>query len=190
MGASSSPEREARKQRRILMAALLLMLAANLRTGYAVTVAGETLPGRYGKGQTERCLDLARETAEEILGDSAAVKPPELRLRLGFSRGEGDEALLADALLRATEGITVSQEVLVNGDRLGTVQDGEALRRALERSIRSQMPLAAVSGSISGRISLRPVYTREGGDTSLSDMVLLITGRAPVVYVDKNGKLA
>ena len=87
-------------------------------------------------------------------------------------------------------GITVSQEVLVNGDRLGTVQDGEALRRALERSIRSQMPLAAVSGSISGRISLRPVYTREGGDTSLSDMVLLITGRAPVVYVDKNGKLA
>ena len=64
------------------------------------------------------------------------------------------------------------------------------LRRALQRSIRGQMPLRAVSGSISGELELRSVYTRAGSCTPDSDMVLLITGMAPVIYLDPEGKLA
>lgn len=190
MGKRRTPEQEARRQRRILLGALLLLFAANLRPVYAVSAAGQELPGLYARRQAERCAALARETAEEILGNDAAVPEPELRLRLSLRPPAGDEAALTDALLRATEGIAVSDEVIVNGTRLGTVPDGEALRLALDRSIRGQMPLAAVSGSISGRMEFRRVYTRAGRDTPTKDMILLVTGMAPVVYVDANGKLA
>ncbi len=185
-----APEQEARRQSLLLLGALLLLLAANLRPVYSVSVAGKTLPGLYARRQTERCAALARETAEEILENAGAVPEPRLRLRPAFSRAEGDEAALTDALLCSTEGVAVSDEVRVNGKRLGTGPDGEALRQALDRSIRGQMPLAAVSGSISGRMEFHRVYTRAGGDTPIRDMILLVTGMAPVVYVDANGKLA
>ena len=186
------PPRDWRAIRRVGLAALVLLLtlAAHLRPVYRVTVAGQALPGRYSLLQTERCAALARETAEEILEGGAPEPDMERRLRLALRRADGDEALLTDALLRATEGIAVSDQVIVNGTCLGTVADGSRLCRELQRSIRMQMPLAAVSGNISGKLELRRVYTRAGKDTPNSDMILLITGMAPVVYVDANGKLA
>ena len=102
----------------------------------------------------------------------------------------GDAALLTDSLLRAVKGVTVSDEVIVNGIRIGTVADGDYLQAALESYIQNQMPLAAVTGNISGKLELRRVYTRAGEDTPYRDMILLITGMAPVVYVDADGKLA
>ena len=178
--------------RRVLLAGLLLLLlgAAHLRPVYRVTVAGETLPGCYTLRQTEQCAALARETAEEILENSAAMPVLHRSLRLRLGPADGDERLLTDALLRSVRGVTVSDEVIVNGTRLGTVADGFSLCEGLSRSIRWQMPQAAVSGHISGRLELRRVYTRAGRDTPESDMILLITGMAPVIYVDAEGKLA
>ena len=132
----------------------------------------------------------SRETAEEILGSADTLAQPEKRLLLSLRSPDGDEALLTDALLRSTPGIAVAEEVRVNGVRLGTVADGLVLTRTLERAIRGQMPLAAVSGSISGRLELRRVYTRAGRSTPDGDMILLITGMAPVVYLDADGCLA
>lgn len=185
-----TPEQADRRRALILLLGLALLLAANLRPTCAVTVAGETLPGRYGLRQTERCEAIARETAEEILGQEALLPEPALRVGLSLRRADGEDAVLTDALLRAVPGVAVAEEVRVNGVRLGTVADGQALVRALERSIRGQMPLAAVSYSLSGRLELSRVYTRSGKCTPDSDMILLITGMAPVVYVDADGKLA
>ena len=186
------PPRDWRRIRLGLLTALVLTLtvAAHLRPVYRVTVAGKTLPGLYSPLPTTRCVSLARETAEELLAGGAKEPELGLRLRLTLRRADGNEALLTDALLRATEGIAVSDQVSVNGTCLGTVEDGYRLCEELRRSIRMQMPLAAVSGNISGKLELRRVYTRAGKDTPNSDMILLITGMAPVVYVDANGKLA
>lgn len=170
--------------------ALALLLLGHLRPVFRVTVAGESLPGRYTLVQTERCLALARETAEEILPEGGALPEMRRRLSLSLRPADGEEALLTDALLRGTEGVTVAEEVRVNGTRLGTVGDGRTLALALERSIRSQMPLAAVTGNISRKLELRRVYTRTGQETSIGDMVLLITGMAPVIYLDAQGRLA
>ncbi len=183
-------EREARRRALLAILGLSLLLFSHLRPVYRVTVRGSPLPGLYSLRQTERCAALARETAEEILGSADTLAQPEKRLLLSLRSPDGDEALLTDALLRSTPGIAVAEEVRVNGVRLGTVADGLVLTRTLERAIRGQMPLAAVSGSISGRLELRRVYTREGGLTPYGDMVLLITGMAPVVYLDAQGKLA
>jgi hypothetical protein len=59
----------------------------------------------------------------------------------------------------------------------------------LRESIRGQMPEAAVFGNISGQLSLRRVYTRLGRSSGYEEMIRLVTGAAPVIYVDQKGKL-
>lgn len=185
------PAARALRVKILLMAlALGLMLSSHLRPVYRITVEGETLPGRYSLGQAQAGEAQAREIAEEILGSTDTLCRPEKRLCLTLRRADGEAATLTEALLERTEGIQTAAEVRVNGIRLGNVEDGEALERALQRSIRGQMPLKAVSGGISGRLELRPVYTRVGSCTPYSDMVLLITGVALVIYLDPEGKLA
>ena len=185
------PAARALRVKILLMAlALGLMLSSHLRPVYRITVEGEALPGRYSLGQAQAGEAQAREIAEEILGSTDTLCCPEKRLCLTLRRADGEAATLTEALLERTEGIQTAAEVRVNGIRLGNVEDGEALERALQRSIRGQMPLKAVSGGISGRLELRPVYTGVGSCTPYSDMVLLITGVAPVIYLDPEGKLA
>ncbi len=179
-------------RRRVLLTvlALGLVLASHLRPVYRIRVQGEPLPGRYSLEQARHGEAQAREIAEEILGSAEALCPPEKRLSLTLRLADGEAAALTEALLAHTEGIRTATEVRVNGIRLGNVEDGETLQRALQRSIRGQMPLKAVSGGISGRLELQTVYTGEGTCTPYSDMVLLITGVAPVIYLDSEGKLA
>ena len=179
-----------KKKALLLGLCILVLLASNLRPSYRVTVAGTMLPGRYSFRQTEDCAAAARETAEEILAGEAPQPSMHRSLRLSLRSADGDSAALTDALLCSVRGIRVSDAVWVNGTRLGTVSDGEALCEALRGSILGQMPHAAVSGNISGRLELQRVYTRSGSDTPIDDMVLLITGMAPVVYVDAQGRLA
>ena len=187
----SDPAARALRRKILLMAlALVLVLSSHLRPVFRITVQGETLPGRYSLQQARSGEAHAREIAEEILGSTDTLCLPEKRLCLTLRRADGEAAALTEALLERTEGIQTAAEVRVNGIRLGNVEDGEALERALQRSIRGQMPLRAVSGSISGELELRPVYTRAGSFTPDSDMVLLITGMAPVIYLDPEGKLA
>ncbi len=169
---------------------LALLAAANLRPAYRVRVSGEALPELYSLRQTETCMAAARAAAEEILLEESGEPRLERRFCLCLGRPSGSEAALTDALLRSVPGIGVSDAVWVNGTRLGTVADGERLCALLRASILGQMPHAAVSGSISGQLSLERVYTRAGQDTPDRDMVLLITGMAPVIYVDEQGRLA
>lgn len=182
--------RQVRVKVLLTVLALGLTLFSHLRPAYRISVQGEELPGRYSLHQAKAGETQAREIAEEILSGAEALPATEKRLCLTLHRADGDPEALTEALLRYTEGIRTAEEVRVNGIRLGTVEDGESLQRALQRSIRGQMPLAAVSGGISGRLELQKVYTREGACTPDSDMVLLITGVAPVIYLDPDGKLA
>lgn len=185
------PAARALRGKILLMAlALGLMLSTHLRPVYRITVQGEELPGRYSLQQARAGFSRAEAIAEEILGSPETLPVREMRLFFTLRRADGDPAALTELLLRFTEGVQEAEEVRVNGVRLGNVEDGESLQRALQRSIRGQMPLRAVSGSISGRLELRKVYTRAGSCTPNSDMVLLITGMAPVIYLDPEGKLA
>lgn len=179
-----------KKRWALLALGLAMVLTANLRPVYRVAVNGQTLPGAYTRRDTQICAESARDAAEEILQIGVPLPTMQRSLRLTLSAADGDRAVLTDALLRSVRGVTVSDGVYVNGVRLGTVADGELLCERLRASILSQMPNAAVSGNISGRLQIRRIYTRSGQDTNYDDMVLLITGMAPVIYVDAEGKLA
>ena len=109
-----------RKRWLLLGLGLLMLLGANLRPAYRVSVGGERLPGLYTLREVLDCTEAAQAAAEEILDNSAP--PPALRrsFRLSLRAADGDPVLLTDALLRATRGVTVSDAVIVNGTRIGT----------------------------------------------------------------------
>ena len=172
-----------------LALALLFAVSAHLRPQWEYEVAGERL-APCGLRASALAEETARETAEEIL--RGGVAPPEVRkrLRLSFRRPETDARLLADTLLRATEGVVRRDEVRVDGVRLGWVADGGELREALRNYIANTLPTWASGGVLSRALAVRPLYTREGCLTAPRDMLMLVTGAAPVFYYDGTGRFA
>ena len=178
-----------RKKLLLLSLAILALLAANLKLCCRVTVDGTRLDALYRPDQVREGQRIAREAAEEILSDSARL--PDLRrsYRLRLRRADGPLPLLTDALLNGVDGVTRADAVFINGVPLGTVADGAQLLDRLHASIRGQMPNAAIVGNLSGELQIHPVYTRSGGNPEDADMILLITGMAPVVYLNENGRV-
>ena len=170
--------------------ALLFLIAANMHPYCRVSVNGRGSDERYSLSAAAQAAAAAMHAAEEITPGPAVM--PELKLRYGlsFARPEGDVTRLAGEALRAVTGVELADVVYVNGTRLGIVEDGERLLEKLGVFIGSQQPHAAVSGSISGKLEIIRHYTRSNRVTKDEDMILLITGMAPVFYVDANGKLA
>ena len=119
-----------------------------------------------------------------------APSPLKRSLRLSLRRPAGDTRRLSDALLRNTVGVVLRDEVRVDGRRLGWVRDGEALRDELTRYIRSTLPAWASGGVLSREPVIRRLYTRDRYLTAQGDMVLLVTGAAPVFYFDQTGRYA
>lgn len=178
------------KRYMLLFAALVFAVGAHLRPCCEVEIGG--LPA--ASGLSPRAVSLAvrcaGDAAEEILREGARLPEVRRRTRLRFSRPSGDAGALTDALLRATEGVARRDEVRVNGVRLGWVADGQALREALRGYIADTLPTWASGGVISAELGIRRLYTRDGYLTAQGDMLLLITGAAPVFYYDQTGRYA
>ena len=178
------------KKLALLGLALLGLLAAHVQPLYRLSLNGKPLDGLYSGEDIRLAQQAASAAAEELLGGDALppvlTRQPQLRLR----GSDGDRALLTHELILAYPGLVLADGVFVNGVRLGTVADGALLAARLRQSILDQMPSAAVFGNISGKLEIRPVYSRAGHETNDRDMILLISGLAPVVYVDRDGKLA
>ena len=177
------------KKLALLGLALLMLLFSNLHLYCSVTVDGRHLDGLYEPAQVKRAEQAAARTAEELLPGDTQTQRCRRAYRLSLGQADGDAAVLTDALILACPGIVLADGVSVNGIRLGTVENGAVLRERLRSSILGQMPNAAVSGNISGLLEIRPLYSRAGHETNYDDMVLLISGMAPVIYVDGEGKL-
>ena len=178
------------KKLALLGLALLGLVAAHVQPLYRLSLNGRTLEGLYSAADIRQAWQAASAAAEELLPEALARPRLQRQLRLSLRDGDGDPAALTDALILAYPGITLADGVFVNGVRLGTVADGRQLTAQLRQFILDRMPNAAVFGNISGRLEIRPVYSRAGHETADQDMILLISGMAPVVYVDKDGKLA
>lgn len=179
-------------RRKIIMcfAALFLCLAANLNIGWELSLNGRALEGRYSSECIRRSSMAARLAAEEILERRALMPQLQRRLSLSFRPPTEDSSELSHQLLSAVPGLSLSDFVSVNGVTLGCVESGEVLMEKLRGFIHNQMPNAASYGSFSGDISVLPRYTRAGGETPYGDMVLLVSGMAPVMYVDSEGRPA
>ena len=165
----------------LLVLALMFMAFSNLRVCCRLTVDGEAVPGSFSPVSADIAVTAAERAAEEILPGSADMPDTERHYMLSLSRPDGSRAELADALL------TVNSAVYVGGVRLGSVPDSAEFQTGLNSYIRNTMPTWAVNGYLSRGVEFRTQYSRTGSETNEDDMILLVTGMAPVLYSDGSG---
>ena len=171
----------------LLLAALLLCAAANLRVQWDYEVAGETLALGCSVRAARRAEEAARSAAEEILAEKAAL--PEIRrhLRLTLRKPAAAAPALTDALLRATPGVALRETVYLGDTRVGAVTDAAAFRQRLRSYIENTVPDWAWGGVLSKPLRIERRWGRTGYASTPGDMVLLVTGIAPVLYYDAEG---
>ena len=174
----------------LLLITLLFAVGSHLRPCCDYTLGGVPIAAGFAPGTARQAELTVRDAAEEILREGAPLPAFQKHTRLRFKRPSEDMRVLTDALLRATDGIVRRDEVRVEGVRLGWVADGEALREALHEYITNTLPAWASDGVLSRELGIRRLYTRDGYLTAQSDMVLLVTGAAPVFYYDQTGRYA
>ena len=178
------------KKSLLLLSALVFSVGAHLRPCWDYALGGEWVVSGCSLETAALAERTARDAAEEILRAPAVTPAVHRRLRLRFTRPSSDARALSDALLRSTEGVELRSEVRVDGERLGWVADGAALREALERYIGNTLPTWADGGILSRALTIRSLYTLPRPLTGRRDMILLITGAAPVFYYDASGRYA
>lgn len=168
---------------------LLLMVIGNLRLGCVLSINGTNLEGLYSPKDIRRAEETALAAVEELVSGHAMLPELEKKWTLSVIPPMGGRIFATDALISSSPGVKKGNGVYVNGVLLGTVSDGDILRKKTQDFISNQMPNAAVFGTISGELEIKPVYTRKNHDTNYDDMILLISGMAPVIYTDPYGRL-
>ena len=170
--------------------ALLVVAAANTQLCCSLWVDGQALPGIYRLADRDRARTAAGAAAEEIVSGPAQQPRLHQRYHLRLRPTSGTVPELSAALLDATPGVERSDGVYVSGVYLGSVADREALFSSLRQFITGQLPTWAETGYLSQELVTRPQYGRAGSQTPVEDMVLLVSGMAPVLYSDGRGYVA
>lgn len=174
----------------LLAAALAFLWLSNLRLCCAVRVEGRELEGLYSLSAADRGRSAARAAAEEIARGPALLSEPELSYRLSLRPAGGGSAEICSAMLESSPQVELQQAVYINSVYLGSVEQREELLTALRQFITGQLPSWAEHGYLSQELSFKEQYGRTGGATPVEDMVLLISGMAPVMYSDGEGYVA
>lgn len=172
------------------VAALGFAALSNMHLCCTLSVGGQELDGLYSPFTADRGTVAAGMAAEEIVAGPAQLPELRRRYRLSLLPAGGSSPEVSDALLRQTPGVALSQGVFVNSVYLGCVEDREELLHALRQFIMNQLPTWAETGYLSQEMTIRPQYSRSGSQTPVEDMVLLVSGMAPVMYSDGEGYVA
>ena len=176
------------KGRLILCAAALLgLLAVNLHCCCAVSFGGEALAERCGPAALLEGLRAADAAAVEILSSGTGAAQPELRWSLTLRPPEGEARRLADAALRATEGVRVCDGVYVGGAQFGVVTNGSQLLGRLQAWLYDTMPRGARHAGFVEAVTLRPVYARAEAAKTPGEMLAAVTEAVPAWYTDAAG---
>ncbi len=128
--------------------------------------------------------------AEEILPGQALLPDSDMHITFTLRARSQAAPELCAALLEACPGVMAGEAVYCGEKRLGCVKDGASLCRALNRYIENTLPTWANSGHLSEGFLLCPVYTRAAYEVSNGDMLMLLTGLAPVMYTDGKGRVS
>ncbi len=174
----------------LLTLALVFAAAANMSLCCTVTVEGRELEGVYPLSAVDRGWAAASAAAEEILSGPAGLPELEKSYRLSLRPARGESAGISSAVLESTPGVELNQGVYVNSVYLGSVEQREELLGELRQFITGQLPSWAQWGYLSQELSFREQYGSAGSTTPVEDMVLLISGMAPVMYSDGEGYVA
>ena len=174
----------------LLLLALLLTAAANLRPAWDAEIAGERLTLGCSLGAVRRAEEAARAAAEEIVEGRAVLPEARRRMRLTLRRPPENAPALTEALLRSAPGVSLRENVYLGEARVGAVTDAAAFRAKLRAHIENTVPDWAWGGVLSKPLRVERCWGRTGYASAPGDMVLLVTGIAPVLYYDAEGNYA
>lgn len=165
-----------------------LLLAANLRIVYAVSVSGEALPGTFSAAQLEAGATAAGAAAEEIIRDGGGdISGYAKRPKMTLSPPDGVTSELASALLRNTDGVATAWKVSVGGSEVGNVNDPTALGEVLEAILAEGAVQEAVAAGFANEITLRSVFVPEGSHYDLMALARALRGVTEVMSVTSDG---
>ena len=174
----------------MLALALGFVLLAHLRPCCDFELAGERMDLSCTPAAVRRARTAALAAAEEILPGPAALPEGKTRMRLTLGPRADRAPELADALLRGVPGVALRETVWVGERCLGAVSDGAAFTGTLRDYVANTRPSWACGGVLSQPLTLRRSYGRAGYVSTPEDMVLLVTGTAPVIWYDGEGNFA
>ena len=174
----------------LLVFALCFAVASHLRPVCNFSVGSQFVASDCTPAAARRAKEAALAAAEEILPGKAELPEAKRYIRFGFGARCDSAPALCDALLKNTEGVMAGEAVICEGERLGCVGSGYELCTALNLYIENTLPTWANSGHLNSRFELVPMYTRAAYEVSCDDMVMLLTGLAPVMYTDGMGRVS
>lgn len=164
-----------------------LLLAANLRIVYHVSVAGEALPGSFSAGMLESCENAARAAAEEIARTGGDAAEYEKSAVITLAPPDGNALELTYALLENSGGVGTAWAVRVGEIDMGNVNDPSALGEVLESILAGGAVQGAVAAELTEKIDLRRVFVPEGSDYDLMAMARRVRGATEVMSVTSDG---
>ncbi len=167
--------------------ALALLLAANLRVVYGVSVGGKALDGSYSAGQLDAGGAAAAAAANEITRGEAGRPDMETRARLTLRTADGDTTELSKALLGSVDGVEQAWDVTVDGNRAGLCSDPSALGEAMETILANRSVPQAIAVEFKEEVSLRPVFTYSGAADDLMQVSRNLGAMTEVVSVTAGG---
>lgn len=171
----------------LLLLALLFAFGAHLRVHWDYEVAGRRVAADCNAPAGRLAIEAASRAAEEILPGAESLPALRRRLSLKLTLPKRSAPELTDAILRATDGVCVRETVFAGERYLGAVSDAAAFEAELTRYLANTLPAWASGGALSAPLRIERRYGRPGYAATPEDMVLLVTGAAPVLYTDGNG---
>ena len=164
-----------------------LLLSANVRVVYHVSVAGETLPGSFSAGMLERCETAARAAAAEITQTDGTAAEYAKRAAITLASPDGDVNALTCALLENAGGVGTAWAVRVGEADMGNVNDPSAFGEVLESILAENAVPGAVGAEFTENINLRRVFVPEESDYDLMAMARAVRGATEVMSVTSDG---
>ncbi|NCB50354.1 MAG: hypothetical protein EOM54_00540 [Clostridia bacterium] len=176
----------------LALLSVALLLAANLRVVYHVSVAGEEVPGSFSADMLESCENAARAAAEEITmtgGETSGCEGYDKSALITLSAPDGDGPALTRSLLENAGGVETAWAVSVGGTGLGNVNDPSALGEVMESILADGAVHGAVAAEFTEKIDLRRVFVPEGSEYDLMAMARAIRGATEVMSVTSDGTI-
>ena len=162
----------------LLIPALAVVAAANLRWVCTVRVDGIPLSGSWTPQSIERAERLALEAAGEVARGDTALPYIETEARLSLLPASGDVTELAEVLLCSCEGVCRAWAVSVDGNFLGWAEDISALSES-----------TATRAGFDAEISIEPAAIPSGWETDIDELSGAVRKLARVFYETPDGAL-
>ena len=169
----------------LIMLSLTLLLAANFRFGFSVSVAGKELAGVYAPRQLLMALDAAEAAAREITGkdlnirDSLSVRP-----RLTMEEYLPDRLVVERALLDNAPGIIKLCEVRVDGEFVGWVLEQSEFAEILGSLVEERCSAKTIFAGFTKTITVQDSYAPSSAPYSVMEVSRKIRNMNIIQIID------